>query len=114
TPVRATADGVVTMAGREGGYGNVVMVKHGGTYSSVYAHLSRSASGVRNGAHVRQGDTIGYVGQTGWATGPHLHYEFRIAGDARNPMTVALPTALPVAPEQRAAFDAAIAPLATE
>ena len=114
TSVRATADGVVTMAGREGGYGNVVMLKHGGTYSSVYAHLSRFAAGLRNGARVRQGDTIGYVGQTGWATGPHLHYEFRIAGDARNPMTVALPTAFPVAPEERAAFDAAIAPIARE
>ena len=114
TPVRATADGVVTAAGRESGYGNVVMLKHGGTYSTVYAHLSRFAAGLRGGVRVRQGQTIGYVGQTGWATGPHLHYEFRVAGDARNPMTVALPTAFPVAPEQRAAFDAAIAPLATE
>ena len=114
TAVRATADGVVTNAGREGGYGNVVMLKHGGTYSTVYAHLSRFAARLRNGTRVRQGETIGYVGQTGWATGPHLHYEFRVAGDARNPMTVALPTAFPIAPEQRAAFDAAIAPLATE
>jgi murein DD-endopeptidase MepM/ murein hydrolase activator NlpD len=114
TPVRATADGVVTMAGREGGYGNVVMLKHGGTYATVYAHLSRFAAGMRNGTHVHQGETIGYVGQTGWATGPHLHYEFRISGEARNPMTVALPTAFPVAPGERAAFDAAIAPLASE
>jgi murein DD-endopeptidase MepM/ murein hydrolase activator NlpD len=69
---------------------------------------------MRTGAHVRQGDMIGYVGQTGWATGPHLHYEFRVANEARNPMTVALPTALPVAPERRAAFDAAVAPLVRE
>ncbi|MEP6677708.1 MAG: peptidoglycan DD-metalloendopeptidase family protein [Betaproteobacteria bacterium] len=114
TPIHATADGVVTQTGREGGYGNVVMLKHGGTYATVYAHLSRFAQGLRVGAHIRQGETVGYVGQTGWATGPHLHYEFRIAGDARNPMTVALPTAFPVAPEQRAAFDAAIAPLLHE
>ena len=114
TPVRATGDGVVTQAGVAGGYGNVVMLKHSGTYSSVYAHLSRFPAGMRPGAHVRQGDTIGYVGQTGWATGPHLHYEFRVANEARNPMTVALPTALPVAPERRAAFDAAVAPLIGE
>jgi murein DD-endopeptidase MepM/ murein hydrolase activator NlpD len=114
TPVRATADGVITLAGREGGYGNVVMIKHSGTYSTVYAHLSRFAAGMKNGARVRQGDTIGHVGQTGWATGPHLHYEFRIAGDARDPMTVALPTAVPVAPEQRASFLAAIGPQVRE
>jgi len=114
TPVRATADGVVTQAGREGGYGNVIMLRHGGTYSSGYAHLSRFAAGLHAGARVRQGDTIGYVGQTGWATGPHLHYELRVANEPRNPLTVALPTAFPVAPDERATFDAAVAPLARE
>jgi murein DD-endopeptidase MepM/ murein hydrolase activator NlpD len=114
TAVRATGDGVVTQAGVAGGYGNVVMLKHGGTYSSVYAHLSRFAAGVKAGARVRQGETIGYVGQTGWATGPHLHYEFRIANEARNPMSVALPTAVPIAPEDRATFDAAVVPLVGE
>jgi murein DD-endopeptidase MepM/ murein hydrolase activator NlpD len=114
TPVRATADGVVTTAGEQNGYGNVIMLKHDGTYSTVYAHLSRFAEGVREGARVRQGDTIGYVGQTGWATGPHLHYELRIGGEPRDPLTVALPIANPVSDEERAAFAAQIAPLAGE
>jgi murein DD-endopeptidase MepM/ murein hydrolase activator NlpD len=112
TAVRATADGEVTFAGRQGGYGNVVMLKHSGAYSTVYAHLSRFAT--RSGTRVRQGDTVGYVGQTGWATGPHLHYEFRVRGEARNPMSVALPVAMPVAPEARAGFDAATGALARE
>jgi murein DD-endopeptidase MepM/ murein hydrolase activator NlpD len=114
TPVRATADGSVTVAGEQNGYGNVVILQHDNTYSTVYAHLSRFASGVRDGARVRQGDTIGYVGQTGWATGPHLHYELRIDGEPRDALTVALPLAWPVSDEQRAAFDAYIAPLAGE
>ncbi len=111
TPVRATADGAVTFAGVQNGYGNVVVVQHRGAYSTLYAHLSRFAAGARAGARVRQGDTIGYVGATGWATGPHLHYEFRIAGDARNPLAVALPNASPIGPEQQSAFAAYVAPL---
>ena len=114
TPVRATADGVVTVAGEQNGYGNVVMLKHDGRYSSVYAHLSRFADDVRDGARVRQGDTIGYVGQTGWATGPHLHYELRVDGEPQDALTVALPTATPVSDEERPAFTAGIAPLAGE
>ena len=103
-----------TFAGQQNGYGNVIMLKHGGTYSTVYAHLSRFAEGVRDGARVHQGDMIGYVGQTGWATGPHLHYEFRVDGEPRDPLTVALPIATPVSDEERAAFAAQIAPLAAE
>jgi murein DD-endopeptidase MepM/ murein hydrolase activator NlpD len=114
TPVRATADGEVTFVGQQTGYGDVVMIKHDGRYSTVYAHLSRFAADVRNGARVHQGETIGYVGQTGWATGPHLHYELRVDGEPRDPMTVALPMATPVTDEERAAFAAAIAPLASE
>ena len=114
TPVRATADGVVSVAGQQNGYGNVVMLKHDGTYSTVYAHLSRFAEGVRDGERVHQGDTIGYVGQTGWATGPHLHYELRVDGEPRDPLTVALPIATPVSDGERAAFAAQIAPLASE
>jgi murein DD-endopeptidase MepM/ murein hydrolase activator NlpD len=112
TPVRATADGTVTVAGRQEGYGNIVILKHGGAFSTVYAHLSRFAPQSRPGARVYQGDTIGYVGQTGWATGPHLHYEFRVAGAARDPMTIALPKALPIAAENRPHFAVATAPLA--
>ena len=114
TPVRATADGVVEFAGQQNGYGNIVIVKHDGRYSTVYAHLSRFAEGLHNGDRVHQGDTIAYVGQTGWATGPHLHYELRVDGEARDPMTVALPVATPVGDNERAAFAAAIAPLADE
>ena len=114
TPVRATADGVVTFVGQQTGYGNVIMLKHDGRYSTVYAHLSRFAAETRQGERIRQGETIGYVGQTGWATGPHLHYELRVDGEPRDPMTVALPMATPVSDPQRAAFAAAIAPLAGE
>jgi murein DD-endopeptidase MepM/ murein hydrolase activator NlpD len=114
TPVRATADGEITFVGQQTGYGNVIMLKHDGRYSTVYAHLSRFADGLRNGARIHQGETIGYVGQTGWATGPHLHYELRVDGEPRDPMTVALPMATPVTDQERPAFAAAIAPLASE
>lgn len=96
TRVRAVGDGVVDYAGRQGGYGNVVILRHAGQYSTLYAHLNGFGRGLRAGTRVAQGDTIGFVGSTGWATGSHLHYEFRIAGQARNPLAVALPAALPV------------------
>jgi murein DD-endopeptidase MepM/ murein hydrolase activator NlpD len=112
TPVRVTADGVVAFAGQQNGYGNVVIVKHDDTYSTVYAHLSRFAADIHEGTRVRQGEMIGNVGQTGWATGPHLHYELRVDGEARDPMSVALPIAVPLSDADRAAFAAAIAPLA--
>jgi len=102
TRVRAVGDGVVEHAGPKGGYGNVVILRHHGQYATVYAHLSRIA--VRKGARVAQNDTIGAVGQTGWATGPHLHYEFRVAGQARNPFSIAMPAALPVAQQDLTAF----------
>ena len=114
TPVRATADGVVALAGVQGGYGNVVVLRHTGAYSTLYAHLSRFAAGMRNGARVRQGDTIGFVGATGWATGPHLHYEFRVNDVPRDPLTVALPTAGPLPAETREAFLAHIDPIARQ
>jgi murein DD-endopeptidase MepM/ murein hydrolase activator NlpD len=114
TPIRATGDGVITFAGVQNGYGNVIMVQHAGEYSTVYAHLSRLATAAKTGARVHQGDTIGYVGQTGWATGPHLHYEFRVDGEARNPFAIDLPTARPIAAEDRPAFELAIAPFVTE
>jgi murein DD-endopeptidase MepM/ murein hydrolase activator NlpD len=102
--VRATGDGVVEFAGVKGGYGNVVVLRHYGQYKTVYAHLSRFASGLHRGERVAQGELIGYVGQTGWATGPHLHYEFQVGGHARNPRTLALPSAQPVPQAQMAEF----------
>lgn len=106
TPVKATGDGTVMSAGRNGGYGNAVIIRHAGTYETLYAHLSRFAKGMTRGKHVRQGDIIGYVGQTGLASGPHLHYEFRVNGAHRNPLTVELPKALPIPDEYRQHFQA--------
>jgi murein DD-endopeptidase MepM/ murein hydrolase activator NlpD len=90
------------------------MLKHQGGFGTYYAHLSSFASGLRKGARVHQGDLIGHVGQTGWATGPHLHYEFRVNNEVRNPLTVALPAALPIPTKQLVAFGSVSAPLAAE
>jgi murein DD-endopeptidase MepM/ murein hydrolase activator NlpD len=109
TRVRAVGDAVVEYAGPRGGYGNVVILRHHGQYSTLYAHLSRVA--VRTGAKVAQNDTIGFVGQTGWATGPHLHYEFRIGGQPRNPHSIAMPAALPVPASELPAFHAHARPM---
>jgi murein DD-endopeptidase MepM/ murein hydrolase activator NlpD len=110
TAVRATGNGVVAFAGRQGGYGNVIIVKHQGAFSTLYAHLSRFATRLRSGTRVAQGEVIGYVGQTGWATGPHLHYEFRVADVQRNPLTVVLPGGEPLPAAQRSAFATRIEP----
>ncbi|MDT8387771.1 MAG: peptidoglycan DD-metalloendopeptidase family protein [Thiogranum sp.] len=99
TPVKATGNGKVALRGRKGGYGNTVVIQHGSSYSTLYAHLSRFAPGLKNGSRVRQGQVVGYVGSTGLATGPHLHYEFHVNGVHRNPLTVKLPDAAPL-PEQ--------------
>jgi murein DD-endopeptidase MepM/ murein hydrolase activator NlpD len=104
TNVRATSAGVVYFAGKQNGYGNVVMLRHQGKYSTVYGHLSRLAKGLRNGQHVAQGEVIGHVGMTGLATGPHLHYEFRVNGEQRDPLRVALPDARPLDTGYREAF----------
>ncbi|MDX8398927.1 MAG: M23 family metallopeptidase [Gallionellaceae bacterium] len=104
TKVKVTADGVVTLAGRKGGYGKVIMVKHPGRYTTVYGHLSRFAKGLHRGQHVTQGEVIGRVGMTGLATGPHLHYEFRVNGIQRDPLRVALPDATPINAAQISAF----------
>jgi murein DD-endopeptidase MepM/ murein hydrolase activator NlpD len=85
TPIRAAGDGVVDFAGTQGGYGNVIVLKHWNNYTTAYAHMSRFAPGVRKGSKVSQGDLIGYVGTTGWSTGAHLHYEFRVGGQAQDP-----------------------------
>jgi murein DD-endopeptidase MepM/ murein hydrolase activator NlpD len=86
TPIRAAGDGTVDFAGTSNGYGNLVVLKHWSNYSTAYGHMSRFASGLHRGQKVAQGDIIGYVGATGWATGPHLHYEFRVGGQAVDPM----------------------------
>ena len=104
TPVKATGDGEVVHVGRKGGYGKTVVLKHGALYTTVYAHLSRYASDLGRGDPVHQGQIIGYVGSTGLATGPHLHYEFRVRGQHRDPLKVSLPKAAPIAQEYRTDF----------
>jgi len=104
TPVRATADGRIVLRGRKGGYGNAVVIRHGGSYSTLYAHLSRFKSGQHTGDRVRQGDVIGYVGSSGLATGPHLHYEFRVNGVHANPLNFKQPKAEPIPTKYRSEF----------
>ena len=97
TAVKASGDGRVVFAGRNGGYGRTIILRHGSVYTTLYAHLSRFSKGIRPGKRVEQGQTIGYVGSTGLATGPHLHYEFRVRGAHRDPLRVKLPQAAPLA-----------------
>ena len=112
--MQATGAGTVEFAGAQSGYGNVVVLHHRGSFTTVYAHLSQFAPQVTRGARVAQGEVIGYVGQTGWATGPHLHYEFRAGDEQRDPLTVALPGSDPLPAAQRAAFLAQTEPLAAQ
>lgn len=111
TPVKCTGDGKIIFRGRQHGYGRVIIVQHGKRYSTLYAHLSRFDRRYKKGSHVKQGDIIGYVGQSGLASGPHLHYEFRIDGQHRNPLTVALPNSAPVDKSLTADFKATTQPL---
>ena len=104
TRVKATADGVIASFGREGGYGNIIRVSHQGRYSTVYGHLSRFAKGLHRGQRVAQGEVIGYVGKTGLASGPHLHYEFKVDGQQRNPLRIALPDAKPIDDADKVSF----------
>lgn len=103
TPVHATGDGKISMRGWGNGYGNMVQVQHGKTYTTVYGHLSKFGS-FKAGDSVKQGDVIGYVGMTGLASGPHLHYEFRINGQHVDPMGVKFPEATPIASKERPEF----------
>lgn len=105
TRVRATADGVVETAGHAGGYGNLVVIRHGDSYSTAYGHLSGFGPGIRRGSRVSQGDTIGYVGATGLATGPHLHYEFRVDGVQVDPGKTRVAEAAPLVGELRRSFE---------
>ena len=104
TPIWASGDGKVAFIGKKGGYGNAVILQHAQGYSTLYGHMSRFAKGLRQGNRVRQGQVLGYVGATGLATGPHLHYEFRVNGQHRNPLTVKLPKSLPISTRYRAKF----------
>ena len=103
-PVMATAAGKVVQIGTKGAYGRLVTLQHGKTYQTVYAHLSRVAKGLRKSTSVKQGQVIGFVGSSGLATGPHLHYEFRVNGKHRNPLTVKLPRSSSIAREEKNAF----------
>jgi murein DD-endopeptidase MepM/ murein hydrolase activator NlpD len=111
TPIMATGDGKVHFVGTKGGYGRTVILSHSGKYTTLYAHMSRYKKGIKRGQRVKQGQTIGYIGQSGAATGPHLHYEFRINGVHRNPLTVALPKAEPLLKKYRSDFKLKTQPL---
>ncbi len=107
TRVKASGDGAVDFAGRKGGYGNVIVLKHDNGISTVYGHLSKFESGLRKGQKVTQGDIIGYVGMTGLSTGPHLHYEFLQNGTRKDPMTVSLPANIPISTKLKPEFERA-------
>lgn len=106
TPIQATSDGRVTRASRNGSFGNLVIIQHAGGFETKYAHLSKYANGVKPGSRVKQGDIIGYVGSTGSATGPHLHYEFLMSGVHKNPRTILdrLPKARSIDPDEMDRF----------
>ena len=114
TPIKAAGDGKVIFRGRKGGYGNAVILQHGGNITTLYGHISKFANSSRLGRRVRQGQTIGYVGSTGLATAAHLHYEYRLNGVHRNPRTVKLPQAAPIKDEYRQDFLTAAAPILEE
>jgi len=111
TPVKASGEGRVRFVGNKGGYGNVIEIQHGKNVRTVYGHLSRFARGIRQGEQVRQGEVIGYVGMTGLATGPHLHYEYLHNGGHKDPQKVSLPNDQPIPSSLMAEFRAQIGPL---
>lgn len=104
TPIRATADGKIISAGKKGGYGRTVVINHAGRFSTLYAHMNGYAKGIKSGARVKQGQVIGYVGSSGLATGPHLHYEFRVDGVHRNSLTYKTPKANSINKESKQDF----------
>jgi len=114
TPIKATGSGKVIFRGWKGGYGRVVIVQHANKYRTLYAHMSKFSSKAKAGSKVKQGQIVGYVGKSGLATGPHLHYEFQVNGVHRNPLTVKLPKSLPLPKSKLAAFKKQTAPLMTE
>lgn len=114
TPVKSAGDGKIIFKGRKGGYGRVVIIQHGARYSTLYGHLNSFNRKLRVGSRVKQGQTIGYVGMSGLATGPHLHYEFRVNGVHRNPLTVKLPAAEPLPKKYMADFNSQSEPLMSQ
>jgi murein DD-endopeptidase MepM/ murein hydrolase activator NlpD len=114
TPVRAVANGKIDFAGVQSGYGNVLVLKHGDRYSTLYGHMMKFASGISRGDIVKQGELIGYVGKTGLATGPHLHYEFRVDGVHVDPLTAKLPQAIPLEKKYLAEFHKRVAPAVSQ
>lgn len=105
TPVRAIGDGVVIFAGKKGGYGNMIDIRHRNGMVSRYGHMRNFATGVKSGSHVSMGSTIGYVGMTGWATGPHLHFEIRVDGVAHDPkLALQSKSGEPIPSNERALF----------
>ncbi|MBS0396011.1 MAG: M23 family metallopeptidase, partial [Proteobacteria bacterium] len=111
TPVRAAGDGRVAFHGTQGGYGNVIMLSHPGGVETVYGHLSHFAPALFVGKRVKQGELVGYVGMSGLATGPHLHYEYRVGGVHRNPASIKTLPAEPIAPALKADFEQKARPL---
>jgi murein DD-endopeptidase MepM/ murein hydrolase activator NlpD len=111
TPIKASGDGKVIFRGTKGGYGRTVIIQHAGKYTTLYAHMSKYSKRARSGARVKQGQVIGYVGKSGLASGPHLHYEFRVNGKHKDPLRVKLPKSLALPKKELPAFRAATAPL---
>jgi murein DD-endopeptidase MepM/ murein hydrolase activator NlpD len=111
TPIKAAGDGKIIFRGKKSGYGNVVILQHGGNITTLYAHMSNFHRGQRIGTRVKQGQVIGFVGRTGLATANHLHYEYRLNGVHRNPRTVELPAADPIDPAFREDFLRTSAPI---
>lgn len=109
TPIHATGDGVIDFIGTQNGFGKVVIIKHHNSFKTLYAHQSRFASGLKKGSKVEQGQLIGYVGATGWATGPHLHYEFRVNNTPVDPLSIDLPVARTLEKQHMAQFQQTVA-----
>lgn len=111
TPIHATGNGVIAMIGRQNGYGNMIKIKHDNTYETLYGHMLKFQKGLSRGSHVKRGDVIGYVGQSGLASGPHCHYEVHVRNQARNPTTVDLPRDSAVSRKEIARFKQTTNPL---
>ena len=107
TPIHSTGDGKITFAGRQGGFGNCIVIQHGQGYETLYGHMSKFGKGIATGTRVSQGQVIGYVGMTGLASGPHVHYEFHVNGQVRNPVTVELPKSVGIAVNEKDRFSSA-------